>query len=205
MDGSEPTERNDMTATYPADTASDPGASNPLVRATLALEGATALDALTRLVAPAARALVRSPERRDLLQGRWLGHAVHPVLVMVPVGAWSSVSILDLVGGPAARPAARTLTGVGILASVPAAVTGLAEWADANQRDRRTATVHALSNSIGLAFYVRSWRARRKGQHARGAALAVAGSAAVGVGGYLGGHLTMVRKVGSHHPAYVGT
>jgi uncharacterized membrane protein len=194
-----------MTATYPTDRPTGADTANPLVRATLALERATVLDLLTRMVAPAAHAVVASPRRRDLLQGRWLGHAVHPLLVMVPVGAWSSVSVLDLVGGPGARPAARTLTGVGILTSVPAAVTGLAEWADANQRDRRTATVHAISNSVGLSLYLKSWRARRRGQHARGAALALGGLAAAGVGGYLGGHLTQVRKVGSHHPAYVGS
>jgi hypothetical protein len=88
---------------------------------------------------------------------------------------------------------------------VPAAATDLAEWADANQRDRRTATVHAISNSVGLGLYLKSWRARRRGQHARGAALALGGLTAAGVGGYLGGHLTQVRKVGSHHPAYVGS
>jgi hypothetical protein len=96
-----------MTATYPTDRPTGADTPNPLVRATLALERATVLDLLTRMVAPAARAVVASPRRRDLLQGRWLGHAVHPLLVMVPVGAWSSVTVLDLVGGPGARPAAQ--------------------------------------------------------------------------------------------------
>lgn len=197
----------DMSATYPADaTASgDPTASpNPLVRATLALERATVLDHLTRAVEPVANAVVSSPRRRDLLQGRWLGHAVHPVLVLVPVGAWTSATLLDVVGGQEGRSAARTLTGIGVLSFVPAALTGWAEWADANQRDRRTATVHALSNATGAWCYAASWRARRRGDHGRGARLAAAGLTAVSVGGYLGGHLAQVRKVGSHHPAYVG-
>lgn len=87
---------------------------------------------------------------------------------------------------------------------MPDAGTGLAEFAGAGQCDRRTAAVHSLANSVGLVLYVRSWRARRRGEDRRGAALALGGLTATGVGGFLGGHLTQVRKVGSHHPAFVG-
>ncbi len=195
-----------MTATYPGQTTVSGSTARPplLVRATLALENATALDPLTRAVEPLVDGLVSSPVRKDLLQGRWLGHALHPVLVMVPTGSWTAATVLDLVGGEGGRSAARTLVGLGVLTAVPSAWTGWAEWSDANQRDRRTATVHALVNATGIAAYTASWRARRKGDHRRGARLAAAGLAAVSVGGYLGGHLAQVRKVGSHHPAYVG-
>lgn len=140
-----------------ARTAPAPAARpHALHRATIALEQATALDPAVGGLTAAADALVGSPGRRDALQGHWLGHALHPLLVMVPLGSWASVGVLDVVGGPASRPAAQTLTGFGVLAAVPSVVTGLAELADASPRDRRTATVHAAVNSVALVLHVRS-------------------------------------------------
>jgi hypothetical protein len=36
---------------------------------------------------------------RELLGGRWLGHSLHPLLTDLPLGCWSSASLLDLLGG----------------------------------------------------------------------------------------------------------
>ena len=190
------------TRSSPPPVSAAAGPPNVLHRAVLAIEQATALDAASRAVAPLAEALVGSPLRRNVLQGHWLGHALHPVLVIAPLGSWTSVSVLDLVGGVSARPAARTLTGFGILAAVPAAVTGLAEWQNAGPRDRRTATVHAAVNTVSLVLYVQSWRARRRGRHESGARLATAGLTVAGVGGFLGTHLAQARKLGSRHPVF---
>jgi hypothetical protein len=33
---------------------------------------------------------------KDMLNGTWLGHALHPVLTDVPLGAWSATTLLDL-------------------------------------------------------------------------------------------------------------
>ena len=57
-------------------------------------------------------------------------------------------------------------------------------------------------NAAGIVLQAMSWRARRRGDQRRGVALSLAGMSLVGVGGYLGGHLTEVRKVSSHHPAF---
>lgn len=191
-----------MTATYPGDRVPSPAGGHPLVRVALAVEQAKALDAPAALLARVARAVVADPARRAALQGRWLGHSAHPVVVAVPLGTWTAVSFLDVLPGTWSREAARTLTGFGIAMAVPSALTGLAEYDGTRGRDRRTATVHALANSTGLVWYVASWRARRRGQHVRGALLGTVGYAAVNVGGFLGGHLTQARKVGSHHPAF---
>jgi len=34
---------------------------------------------------------------KDILNGTWLGHPVHPVLTDIPIGAWSGTMLLDLV------------------------------------------------------------------------------------------------------------
>lgn len=175
---------------------------NPLVRLTTALEDNDALDPVVRVVAPLSAALVRSPGRRDLLQGKWLGHAVHPALTMAPLGMWISASVLDVFAGRHAAPAARRLVGFGLLAAWPTAATGLAELAHAGHREQRIGVVHALTNSTGVALFLASYRARRRNRHGRGAVLGLAGLACVGTGGYFGGHLASVRKMSSVNPGF---
>jgi uncharacterized membrane protein len=166
------------------------------------LESSTGLDSVVRLVRPLVHALLADPGRADLLQGKWLGHALHPPLTDVPIGAWTSATILDLVGGRKAQPAAKRLIGVGILAAAPTALTGWAEWGAAEQREQRVGVVHAGANIAALTLYTASWRARGKGRHLSGVALGLGGSLAVTIGGYLGGHLVAARKVASRHPAF---
>jgi uncharacterized membrane protein len=167
------------------------------------LEGTAALDTPVRLVQPLVDALLADRARADALQGMWLGHAVHPLLVMVPIGSWTSATVLDLVGGRDSRDAARKLVALGVLAFPPAAITGWAEWGGAlEQRDKRVGVVHAVSNVAAVTLFAASWKARRKDSHLRGKVLGLAGHAAVGLGGFLGGHLTEARKVSSRHPEF---
>lgn len=166
------------------------------------LEKARALDPLIRAVRPLSDALVSDPARRDLLRGTWLGHALHPPMTDVPIGFWTSALVLDLLGGAQARPAAQRLVGLGILSALPTAVTGLAEWSATGTRDQRVGVVHAVANVAALTLFTASWRARRADRHGAGAALGMVASSALGLGGYLGGHLVSVRKVSSRHPAF---
>ncbi len=174
----------------------------PTVVWTQKLEAATALDPVVSLVRPLAEALVANPARRDLLRGAWLGHAAHPPLTDVTLGFWTSAVVLDLLGGKAARPAARRLVGLGLLTVGPTAWTGWAEWSGLEQRDQRVGVVHAVTNATGAVCFFASWRARRRGQQARGAAIALAASGLLGLGGFLGGHLASARRVASHDPAF---
>src|SRR5256885_12005443 len=82
---------------------------------------------------------------KDALNGTWLGHSLHPALSDVPIGAWLTGSILDLVGARRGADAAITL---GVLAAVPTAAAGLADWHDQSGLTRRTGLVHALLNSL---------------------------------------------------------
>ena len=174
------------------------------IRGTLAVEEASSLDPFVHRLRPVAEAVAGSDRRRDLLQGLWLGHALHPLMTMLPVGTWLSANLLDLLGGEEARGPARRLVGIGVLAALPTAATGLAEWTDIGRREQRVGAVHAGANATGLVLQAMSWRARRRGEHRRGVRLGLAGTAAVGLGGYLGGHLTEARKVSSRHPVFGG-
>jgi hypothetical protein len=170
----------------------------PAVTAVRTIEHAVRLDGAARLLEPAARALVAGRGRRDLPYGRVVGHAIHPVLTDLPIGAWISASVLDLTAGPSAAPAARRLVGFGVLSAIPTVVTGLAEWAAVDQLSMWVGVVHAAANAVGLVLNVGSWVARSHGHRGRGAALTLASQVALGVGGQLGGHLTLVRKEGAH-------
>jgi uncharacterized membrane protein len=180
--------------------------SAPDVPATVALterlEQTTALDPAVRALRPLVAKLVSDPTRRDLLRGAWLGHALHPLMTDVPIGFWTSALVLDAVGGPEARPAARRLIGLGVLSFVPTALTGWAEWSTAGQREQRVGVVHAVSNAAAAGLFLGSWQARRNQQHSRGKALGLAAASTLGLGGYLGGHLVSARKVSSRHPAF---
>lgn len=172
------------------------------VRVAQNVEAAEGLDDWSDRLHPLAQAVLGSHRRRDLLQGRWLGHALHPVLTDLPIGLWTSTTVLDLCGGEQSRPAARLLLGCGLLTAVPTAVTGLAEWGSTGRIEQRVGVVHAGLNAAALLLYTGSWFARRSDRHGRAVRLALAGAAAAGAGGFLGGHLASARKVSSHHPAF---
>lgn len=162
------------------------------------LEGAAALDPAVEAVAGVAgRVLPRGP-LKDALHGRWLGHPVHPLLVAMPIGMWTGANLLDLTAGEKGRAAARRMVGAGLLAVGPTAAAGLADWSELGlaRRPKRVGLVHALANSVAASLYLGSWLARRQGRHARGRNLALAGSTAMMVGGYLGGHLSYSNAVG---------
>jgi len=166
------------------------------------LERVTALDKVAARLQPAAGRLVRPALVRNILSGTYVGHAVHPVLTDLPIGAWSMAALLDTVGGPDAAPAADLLVGAGILAAVPTAATGINDWADTYGAETRIGVVHGTANVAALALYVTSFVARRRGQRDRGRVLGLAGLGILLAGGYLGGHLSFVRGVSVNHTAF---
>jgi hypothetical protein len=176
-----------------------------LVRWTLRLEDATALDMPVHALEPSVRALFGTGTRASVLRGDWLGHTVHPLLTDVVIGTWTSATLLDLFGGRDSSAAAQRLIGTGLLAAGPTAWTGWAEWSAAGSRDKRVGLVHAVTNGLAIGVYSASWIARQRGRRGAGARLALAGAAISGVGAYLGGHLAAARKVSSRHPGYVET
>lgn len=168
----------------------------PFESATL-LEDAEPLDRLVSPVRTAAAAVLRSRRLRDLLHGVWLGHPLHPVLVQLPVGAFASAAVLDAL--PGHERSADVLLGVGVASAGPAAVAGLADWSELHEQQQRVGLVHAGANTVALLCYTGSLAARARGRRGFGKALALAGLAAIGAGGYLGGHLAYRQAAGANH------
>lgn len=161
--------------------------------------------ALDRFGRPAAAAVGRavSPRPvRNLLSGTALGHPAHPLLTDLPIGAWSMATLLDMVGGRAAEPAADLLVATGVVTAVPTAATGLNDWSDTKGAARRVGQVHAASVNIGLALYTASFVSRRRGSRTAGKVLGLAGLGSVMAGGFLGGHLSYGLGVNVNRTAW---
>ena len=133
----------------------------------------------------------------DHLRGDWLGHPVHPSLVAIPIGAWTSSLVFDVVLHD--HRTARRLLGVGLVALPPTLATGWADWSERDVRQRRVGLLHAGANATGIWLVAASFLRRRR-DPAAADPLAVGLSAmalgAVGVGGALGGHLVYGQGAG---------
>lgn len=166
------------------------------------LEQDERLDGPARYLGATASGMIRNRWVDDALRGSWLGHALHPLLTDFPLGAWQSASFLDLFGGRIAHRPAQRLVGYGVLAAVPTAASGLAEWRATSGGARRVGVVHAAVNTAAMVLYTSSWLARRRGRHGLGVGLGVGGGLLATAGGYFGGHLTLVSKVATADPGF---
>lgn len=165
------------------------------------LENASPLDPVVKSVRKIVNALLGPQPVRDALHGLWLGHPLHPMLTDVPIGAWTSAAVLDVL--PGTGHASTTLIATGCAASLPTAVTGWADWSQLHPPQQRVGLVHAASNLVGLGLFTASLGSRLRGKTVRGKALSFAGLGAVMAGGYLGGHLVFRQAAGANHVADV--
>jgi len=165
---------------------------------TQAVEDTTVIDKISPVVEAAARPFNRRP-MADVLRGTWLGHALHPLLTDFPLGCWTSALLLDLLPGRNRR-ASRALIALGLLAVPPTAAAGLAEWETLNRaEERRVATVHALGNTVVAGLFLKSWLDRGRGRQVAGVGWGMLGGLLAVATGYLGGHLSFARLVGTGH------
>src|SRR6202040_2670741 len=136
----------------------------------------------------------------------WLGHPLHPALTDIPIGAWTAALALDalesLSGAEQCGRAADVAIGVGLAGAAGAAVTGLTDWSETDDRARSIGLVHGLLNIVATSLYTTSWimRKRRRSRQS-GIALSMLGYATALASAYLGGHLVYSEQVGVDHTA----
>ncbi|MFG6279270.1 DUF2231 domain-containing protein [Microbacterium sp. 5K110] len=89
------------------------------------------------------------------------GHPFHPVAVTIPIGAWSSSLVFDLIGLASDDPRAfaagsRLLIAIGLVGAVVASVLGLLDMSRIERRTpaRRTAVAHLLLNVTGIVLFI---------------------------------------------------
>jgi nitrite reductase/ring-hydroxylating ferredoxin subunit/uncharacterized membrane protein/hemerythrin superfamily protein len=173
------------------------------------IETASSLDkpsyaAETAIARPAQIAGSPAEKAGNALHGTWYGHPLHPMLVTLPIGAWTFAFGLDLLAvlGFRSRGMERSADlalKAGAAGAVAAAAAGIADWQHTNGRDRRVGTAHALVNTTSLALHLASVALRGHGHLGRGRLASAAGWACLLVGGYLGGHMVYRRQIGVDH------
>jgi nitrite reductase/ring-hydroxylating ferredoxin subunit/uncharacterized membrane protein len=164
------------------------------------VERLASLDKPSDAVAGLLRKVIRPGPIEDTLSGTPIGHPVHPLLVAVPIGAWTSALVMDLVRADA--KATEQAIGIGTLAALPSAITGASDWLNTAGAERRVGLVHAVANYSALGLQVSSLLARRRGRRTRGAALSLAAFGLMSAGGWLGGHLTYALGIGVDTTAF---
>lgn len=129
------------------------------------------------------------------------GHPFHPILVTVPIGAWTASLVFDVASWLVADPAflvegSTWLVGIGVLGAVAAALVGALDLfvIPTGTPAFRLGLVHMTLNIAVTAAYAGNfmWRqsANDTGPVAIGMlALSIASIAVLAVSGYLGGKL----------------
>lgn len=159
------------------------------------IERWAALDGVAEKIGTAASKALK-PKVKAALSGTWLGHPLHPMLTDIPIGSWTSAFVLDVFGGPEARRASERLIGIGVVTALPTAASGLSDFTDTWDKERRVGLTHAAVNLGAVALYALSYVLRRTGRRRAGLAASFAGAGLASVGGHLGGHLSFARGVG---------
>ncbi|KMO73226.1 DUF2231 domain-containing protein [Mycolicibacterium chubuense] len=165
-----------------------------LHRALAAVERFRVLDGVAATASRVAGTAVDRARLGGVLRGSWLGHPVHPLLVTVPIGAWTTSAVFDVVFKDPA--AARRLVGIGLLATPPTVLAGWADYALLNRPQQRVGLVHAASNGTAVLLFALSYRAYRRERLPAARRYCLLGLAAMGVGGALGGHLSYAQGAG---------
>ncbi len=145
---------------------------------------------------------------KDILNGTWLGHPLHPVLVSLPLGAWSATALCDLIAlsseDPGMALAADVTLAIGLAGAFGSAVTGITQWSDIDSTDRRVGLLHGLLNGGATVLNSASALLRLSGQRRTAVALSTTGYLVSLFSAYLGGELVYGKGIGVNHVAFEG-
>jgi uncharacterized membrane protein len=145
------------------------------------------------------------------------GHPFHPILVTVPIGAWTAAFVFDLVSragndGVTYTKGAYWLVGIGIAGALAAALLGFLDLfaIPTGTRAFRTGLTHLALNLAVVVLFAIGLALRHGHLHDPSGTpvglivLAGVSLALLGASGWLGGKLTYrygVRVVGDHEQA----
>ncbi|MGQ0571360.1 MAG: DUF2231 domain-containing protein [Armatimonadota bacterium] len=137
---------------------------------------------------------------KDFLHGTWLGHPLHSALVSIPIGAWTSAVIFDIIdairGTDVFGAAADGAIAIGLVGAVAAAVTGLTDLQHTGRSALRIGFAHGALNLSATILYAIALVLRLEGMRGPGRAVSWLGYAIVSLAGLLGGHLAYALRIG---------
>jgi uncharacterized membrane protein len=106
-------------------------------------------------------------------RARFAGHAVHPMLIVLPLGLFVAAVVFDALflitgSGNFAVSGAYT-TAAGLVGALLAALFGWVDWfaIPAGTRARRIGLVHGLGNGVVVVLFAVSWLLRLDRERSR--------------------------------------
>src|SRR2546425_1537070 len=178
---------------------------------TNALSRLTDQPALDPIAEPLSRAIRGAYElagpvgqqAKNAVHGVWLRHPLHPVFTDLPIGAWTTGLVLDVIAArtkdSAMERAADVAIGVGLAGATAAAVTGLTDWSETSGQSRRTGLIHGLLNVAATTLYATAFVLRRRGARSTGQSCALAGYTIALGAAWFGGDLVYDQRIGVTH------
>lgn len=143
--------------------------------------------------------LEKAKQPRTALAGPY-GHPFHPILVTIPIGAWVSSIIFDIIAAASDDPTAfvtgaQVLIAIGVVGGVVAAIFGLLDFSmiESGTVAKRTGLTHLALNLGVVVLFAINYFVRAGADHDEvnvvGIVLSVIGLVALTVSGWLGGKL----------------
>jgi uncharacterized membrane protein len=138
-------------------------------------------------------------------RARILGHAIHPIMIVFPLGLLATAVVFDVIyriwGSPEMASVSYWMMAAGIVGGLLAAPFGLIDWLAIPQgtRAKTIGAMHGLANVLALAIFATSWWMRNDAParpDTTEGVIAYLGLAVAGLGGWLGGELVERLGVG---------
>lgn len=131
---------------------------------------------------------------QDFLNGSWLGHGLHPVLVDVVVGGYTMLILLDLLallfGVRGLETASTIILGFSTLTAIGAILAGLTDYKDTATGDERAVTtLHGLTNIVGTVIYIVAFFMRLDQTTVGGRIVSIVAYLVISLGAFVGGHV----------------
>ena len=143
---------------------------------------------------------------QDFLNGSWLGHSLHPVIVDVVIGGATAALLLQVLawlGVGELRVALLWVLGLTWVTALSAIVTGLTDFKDtATGDERHVVGLHGLINIVATAILIGAFLALLAEADALAGWLLVVGYVVLGTGGFIGGHVVFKYGYMVNHTAF---
>ncbi len=146
-------------------------------------------------------------------RAKLFGHAIHPILIVFPLGLLSTGVIFDVIylirGNPTMATVAYYMIAAGIIGGAVAAVPGWIDWfaISSGTRAKSVGLTHGLGNVLVLLIFIGSWWLRRDAPNYKPDMLAYilsfAGAGLALLTGWLGGELVERLGVGVDDGAHL--
>ena len=145
-------------------------------------------------------------------RAKLLGHAIHPILIVFPLGLLATGVVFDVIyliwGNPVMATVAFWMIVAGVIGGLLAAVPGWIDWfaIPSATRAKSVGLMHGLGNVLVLLLFIGSWWLRRDAPERPemlASILSFAGAVLALVTGWLGGELVERLGVGVHNGAHL--